>query len=98
MEIKKIKVDKKIKPLKVDNRRLVSFVIGSKYYVSFGNNEAKQCRLLEHDILQKRVNIELEYPKSYRTTMGQLTTSNHYLFEDEIGESPEHAVENEVTF
>jgi hypothetical protein len=93
----KIKVDENCKSLNVSSRRLVSFNIGSNYYVSFGNKEVKQCRLIEHNVIEKRVSIELQYPKSYRTKMGLMMSSKHILFEDEIGDTPEHAVENQVT-
>ncbi|MDH6305772.1 hypothetical protein M2459_002472 [Parabacteroides sp. PF5-5] len=85
-----IKVDKSIKPIHYKERTKVELVVGCDYYVSFGNSEAKRCKLIEICDEGGRNQIKVEISTKYQTAI-------HTLFTDEIGTTPEEAVINEVT-
>lgn len=86
-----VKVSKEVTPIHFKLRHTVELVIGRNYYVSFGNNKAHKCRLIGviEDRTPNQIKIEL------LSTRGRTT---HSLFADEIGNTPEEAVINEVTF
>lgn len=85
-----VKVNKSIKAVHFSERKSVKLIVGNEYYVSFGNNEAKRCKLLEiideHE--EKRILIEIVSPRG---------NTQHIIYADEIGTTPEEAVMNEVT-
>jgi hypothetical protein len=93
----KIKVEKKIKPIPFTKRKIVPLKIGNDYYVSFGNNLAYPCRLLEifenEEIKRIRIGIKTKYDKNNLESFSK----QHILFADEIGQSPGEAIINEVT-
>ena len=71
----------------------LGFVIdikGKDYYVSFGNNEAHRCKLVDIPEMYQGQRIKIETP----TPRGSIT---HILFADEIGTTPDEAVMNQVT-
>lgn len=85
-----IKVGSYTVPTPFSKRQPVKLVIGEEYYVSFGNHDAKRCKLL--DIIDDRgpKQVKIEILSSRGSTI-------HILFADEIGTTPEEAVMNEVT-
>jgi hypothetical protein len=102
--IGKIKVNSKIKPLKIKNRIKPTLEKDREYYISFGNNNAYPCRITE--ILQKQnmVNINIKTKpmskKGYIDLNGQVShnwVSSHTIYMNEIGDTPENAVKNTVT-
>lgn len=84
---KPIKVSSKIKPLHFKDRKPVQLIEGGYYYVSFGNNSATRCLLTA---LPK----EGENPD---TISIQINGRNHSIYKDELGTTPEEAVQNQVT-
>ncbi|MDR0994743.1 MAG: hypothetical protein LBL81_00450 [Tannerella sp.] len=103
----KIKVDKAIKPIHYSQRKPVDLVVGNDYYVSFGENTALRCKLMELYMEGGQQRIEIEVPIKPRSKNGFIdrngNISHHWvdtyiLFADEIGLTPEEAVINEVTF
>jgi hypothetical protein len=101
-----IKVDKKIKPIHFFNRTPVELVVGNEYYVSFGSNEVKRCKLIEIRDGDSRRQIVIEVPvkpqseKGFKDLNGNIShhwVDSYTLFADEIGLTPEEAVVNEVT-
>ena len=102
----KIKVDKSIKPINPSKRKIVDLIVGNEYYVSFGNNNVKRCKLIEIYKEGRRERIVIEVPVKPRSAKGFIdregNISHHWadtftLFADEIGNTPEEAVINEVT-
>ena len=85
MASNKIKVDKKIEPILFNKRKEVPLIIGNEYYVSFGLNEAIRCTLVE---------IIEGPPKRIRIRMDD---GENILFADEIGRTPEEAVQHQAT-
>lgn len=85
-----IKVSSDVYPIHFSKRKPVKLVIGEDYYVSFGNNEANRCKLIDIPEIYKgeRIRIEISTPRG---------CSSHTLFADEIGTTPEEAVINQVT-
>jgi hypothetical protein len=86
-----IKVDKEIIPVHYTKRTEPKLEIGADYYVCFGNNIVYPCTIKE--IIEgrnKRVVID-KYDK------GQFF-GEHVVFSNEIGQTPEEAVQNTVTF
>ena len=86
-----IRVDKKITPIHYTKRREPILKVGEDYYVCFGNNIVYPCIL--NEIIEgspKRIVIS-KYDK------GRLF-GEHVLFSNEIGQTPEEAVINTVTF
>lgn len=85
-----VKVDSSVLPLHYSQRKPVELVIGKEYYVSFGNHEAHRCELIEIPEMYGGARIEVKIPNERGYT-------THILFADEIGNTPEEAVLNEVT-
>ena len=85
-----IKVDSSVCPTHFSQRKPVKLVIGEDYYVSFGNNEAHRCKLVDIPEMYQGQRIKIETP----TPRGSIT---HILFADEIGTTPDEAVMNQVT-
>ena len=85
-----IKVDSSVCPTHFSQRKPVKLVIGKDYYVSFGNNEAHRCKLVDIPEMYQGQRIKIETP----TPRGSIT---HILFADEIGTTPDEAVMNQVT-
>ena len=84
-----IKVDSSVCPTHFSQRKPVKLVIGKDYYVSFGNNEAHRCKLVDIPEMYQGQRIKIETP----TPRGSIT---HILFADEIGTTPDEAVMNQV--
>jgi hypothetical protein len=100
----KIKVDTKVKPIHYENRKPVELIIGKEYYVSFGQNQARRCKLIKIDKDPERITVEIKVKsksqQGYIDVDGNIIhywVSTHTLFPDEIGLTPEEAVINEVT-
>jgi len=86
-----IKVDKSISPTPSTVRKEPVLAVGADYYVSFGNNIAYPCTLIE--IIggsPKRIRIS-------KKDKGEIF-GEHVLFSDEIGLTPEEAVRNTARF
>lgn len=82
---KKTTVGKNFKPLKTDKRRVVKFEIGADYYICFHDNEVWPCILKDYKEGFEMISIHIPNKGGYT------------IYKDEIGDSPEHAVENTVT-
>jgi hypothetical protein len=86
-----IKVDDKITPIHYTKRKEPVLKVGADYYVCFGNNIVYPCIL--NEIIEgppKRVVIsKYDNDKSF---------GKHVLFSNEIGQTPEEAVLNTVSF
>ena len=86
-----IRVDKKIAPVHYTQRKEPMLRVGDDYYVCFGNNIVYPCKL--NEIIEgppKRVVIS-------KYDNGKLF-GQHVLFSNEIGQTPEEAVINSVSF
>jgi hypothetical protein len=89
----KIKVDKKVKPVHFTQREQVELVIGKEYFVSFGENIVRRCKLNSIDETRGMITIEIPTKTGYDNGLaGQRT-----LFSNEIGLTPEEAVINQVS-
>jgi hypothetical protein len=86
-----IKVDKEITPVHYTKRKEPVLEVGADYYVSFGNNIVYPCTLNEiiESIPRKIVISKYDNGKLF---------GKHVLFSNEIGQTPEEAVINSVTF
>lgn len=67
-------------------RELVELIKGNKYYVSFDGKTAQTCTL--QDVRTRPDSILVYCDK---------TKTDHVLYKDEIGNTPEHAIKNFVT-
>jgi len=85
----KIKVKSSVKPLPIKERRKANLSIGSLYFVCFGNNNVYPCSL-------KSIITEFEQSEVVVCCRSSRFEATHTLYHDEIGDSPEHAVENTV--
>lgn len=103
----KIKVDKKIKPIKHTERQAIELIVGNSYFVSFGNSNVYNCTLTNVEETRELKQITIEIPVRPRSKKGYIDingsishnwVSSHCIFADEIGRTPEEAVINEVTF
>ena len=86
-----IKVDEQINPVHYTKRTEPVLTIGEEYYVCFGNNVVYPCTLDE--IIEgppKRIVIS-------KYDNGKFF-GRHVLFCNEIGQTPEEAVMNSVSF
>lgn len=84
---KPVKVKPGIKPLHYRDRKPVKVIEGGYYYVSFGNNRAVRC-------------VVTSLPKTGENpdiVSIQVNGSNHIIYKDELGLTPEEAVRNQVT-
>lgn len=86
---KVIKVSKTVHPVHRNERKPFPLVIGETYYVCFGENKVRPCRLV--GFLHDGKFIRIEYNTRWHT-------HGHQLYPDEIGRTPEEAVINQVTF
>lgn len=86
-----IKVDKAIAPLHYSKRTEPKLQVGAEYFVSFGNNVVYPCTLNEiiEGTPRKIVISKYDNGKVF---------GRHVLFSNEIGQTPEEAVLNSVTF
>lgn len=80
-----IMVDKKIKPIASPQRELFDIVLGGDYYVSFEDNIAYKCKVVRTQ------------PNSWRIWIagGPRILCLHV---DEIGRTPEEAIQNQVVY
>ena len=86
-----IKVDKEITPVHYTKRKEPTLKPGADYYVCFGNNIVYPCTLDEViEGTPKKIVIS-------KYDNGQFF-GKHVLFSNEIGQTPEEAVINSVTF
>jgi hypothetical protein len=86
-----IKVDKQISPVHYTKRIESALTVGQEYYVCFGNNIVYPCIL--NEIIEgppKRVVISKYDDGKF--------FGRHVLFSNEIGQTPEEAVINSVSF
>lgn len=98
----KIKVSAAIKPIKALDRSIPPLIIGLRYYVSFDGNYAFPCELIESEENRIKVSIKAkpQSKKGFLDENGRVSydwKSEHHLFPDEIGSTPEQAVINQVT-
>jgi hypothetical protein len=86
-----IKVEKEITPIHYSKRKEPTLKIGADYYVCFGNNIAYPCTLnkIIEGTPKKIVISKYDNGKFF---------GEHVLFSNEIGQTPEEAVINSVTF
>ena len=96
-----IKVDKKIKPLPFNERTIPEQIIGGNYYVCFGRNLVRPCKILaflEDGKYGKRVLIDHVPPLIFRTARkgNPVVIDSNILYCDEIGLTPIQAVQNMV--
>ena len=96
-----IKVDKKIKPLPFNERTKPELIIGGDYYVCFGHNKVRPCKLLaipEDGKYGKRVLIDQIPPLILKTARKgyPIIIDCNVLYADEIGLTPIQAVQNMV--
>jgi hypothetical protein len=90
----KVEVNKEIKPLDASKRKQPQLIIGNQYYVCFTAYDAYPCTLLEvlDDAEDGLKHIKIAIKRNSETTR----LSEHHLFSDEIGRTPEEAVKNKV--
>lgn len=90
-------VDNSIKPLPFKNRKAPQLIIGQDYYVSFGNNNAYPCTLLNviNEFSETEVKIEIHIRKK-STASNIKTFQTNILYSIEIGLTPDDAVRNQV--
>jgi len=92
-----IKVDKSVKPLPFKERTKPELIIGGNYYVCFGHNKVRPCKLLK---IQENgmVVVDKNPPMIFKTAVkGQKLIMNcNILYPDEIGLTPIQAVQNMV--
>lgn len=86
-----IKVDKEITPIHYTKRKEPVLQVGADYYVCFGNNIVYPCILNE---IKEGNPVKIVISKYDN---GKLF-GKHVLFSNEIGQTPEEAVMNSVTF
>lgn len=86
-----ISVSEKIKPNKIGKRKAPKLILEKEYYVSFGNNRALKCTLKEIYKEGEKERVVVEINNSIK--FNGIKT----LFSDEIGDTPEDSVKNEVT-
>ena len=86
-----IKVDKEITPIHYTKRKEPVLKVGGDYFVCFGNNIVYPCTLDEimEGTLKKIVISKYDNGQFF---------GKHVLFTNEIGQTPEEAVLNSVTF
>ncbi|WP_289035180.1 hypothetical protein [uncultured Flavobacterium sp.] len=102
--IDKIKVNKEVKILPTDARVKFEIVPGEKYYICYGNNIAWGCIVTE--ILAEGHKVSINVPIKPLGKKGVLDQNgnishdwfdSYCVFSDEIGRTPEEAVNNTVT-
>jgi len=98
-----IKVDSKIIPISTKDRIVPELKTGERYYISFQDNWAYPCQLLEiineFSETEVRVQIELKAHFSYIRKNGIMIYEpfhQHTIYACEIGSTPEEAVKNTV--
>lgn len=88
---KPITVDASITPLPKEKWKAPSLVVGGEFFVSFGSNRAFRCSIVEviKEALKTKVKIALpdELP---------ILKAVPILYADEIGATPEEAIQNAV--
>ena len=106
--IGKVKIDESVKPVHFKERTGPALAIGAPYFVSFGGNITYPCvltNIIISDGYPDRVEIEVPIkPRSDKGftdvdgTVSHKWVSKHALYADEIGQTREEAVINEVAF
>jgi len=101
----RIKVDKKIKPLKNIERVSPQLIVGNDYYVSFMYNNTYPCRLIEIINEFNEVEVKIAIPVKLKSKRGFIDIDGNLSFRPsqlnivkatEIGLTPEDAVKNQV--
>lgn len=86
-----IKVNKNITRIKCEDRVPFELFIGEKYYISYGENIAEPCTLESIKDLPntdiKTISVKFHHRKH---------PSTNSVYSNEIGRSPEEAVQNEA--
>ena len=98
-----IKVVQNIRPLSYSKRVQPDLHIGHNYYVSFGDNNAYSCTLVEirneFDRTEVKIELSIQSKKGFIDSNGNLChewKEPHILYATEIGLNPNHAVKNQV--
>lgn len=100
-----IKVDRRIKPLKISERIQPPLFVGSNYYVSFMNNNAYPCSIIEIINEFEQTEVKIEIPLKLKSKKGAIDkngnitfrpTQTNIIFGTDIGLTPEDAVKNQV--
>ena len=98
-----INVDQKIAPLPTKQRVVPELKAGERYYISFQDNWAYPCQLLEmineFSETEVKVQIELKAQFFYIRKNGMMKYEpfqQHTIYASEIGSTPEEGVKNTV--
>jgi hypothetical protein len=100
-----IKVDRQIKPLKINERVQPPLFVGSNYYVSFMNNNAYPCTIIEIINEFEYTEVKIEIPVKSKSKKGAIDengnltfrpTQTNIVYASDIGLTPEDAVRNQV--
>lgn len=99
----KSEVKGNIKPLPVAKRKIPHLILGSTYYISFGRNISYMCTLLEiiNEFGCQEVKVQRQGKASKMIhkmdgTKSQYFTQENILYSNEIGETPEESILNQV--
>lgn len=99
----RVKVNSKTRPLKRSERITPELKVGDSYYVSFGINWAYHCFISEivNEFEQTEVKIKIRIKEhlAYFIRDGKRTYDpheEHVVYANEIGKTPEQAVQNSV--
>ena|ERR1035437_4183689 len=100
MKKNEIKVDKKVKPLPFNERTIPELIIGNDYFVCFGSNIVRPCKLLEIREDVKMIVVSKNPPMIFKTPLlgkgAKIVHDCNVLYYDEIGLTPVQAVQNMV--
>lgn len=103
----KVEVEKSIQPLPRSDRKAPVLKPYKWYFISFHGHHAYPCRLIQifsKPGLSKRI-VAIEIPMKYESSRSYINingnrsntkVSSHEVEEDEIGNTPEDAVRNQV--
>lgn len=84
-----IKVDKPVKELPPAKRKSFDLTLGDVYYFASGKISVVECRLIEiyFEGSRKRISVDIDAPRQAGTLS---------LYPDEIGRTPEEALQNRI--
>lgn len=93
----------RVKAMRRSERTIPNLKIGTDYFVSFGDNLVHPCKLVRmvDEFQTKMIEIEVWYKSKFVVTdsfgrKSRLYKINHTIYVNEIGSTPEHAVQNVV--
>lgn len=99
-----IKVNEEVKILPVEKRIKFDIIPGQKYYICYGDNIVWGCIVSEIISDQNKLSINVPIKplgkKGYQDLNGKISHDwydTYSVFNDEIGRTPEEAVNNTVT-